>query len=110
MSDLKFVVVETEHGLVKGDRRSTVLGMDFINFQGIPYMKAPKGELRFKAPQAPEKWNEPFDATLDCPSFPNFDIMAKKAIGQEDAGCINVFTKNTTPNKLYPVMAYVSKN
>ncbi|KAG5667649.1 hypothetical protein PVAND_015623 [Polypedilum vanderplanki] len=107
MSLEKFVTVNTQHGPVKGDRRTTILGMDYINFQGIPYMKAPIGKLRFRAPVEPEKWTETFDATQDCPSFPSFDSYLKKATGIEDAGCINVFTKNVKPNNLYPVLVYI---
>jgi carboxylesterase type B len=111
MSLDKFVTVSTQHGPVKGDRRTTFLGVDYVNFQGIPYMKAPLGELRFRAPVEPEKWTEAFDATQECPSFPNFDQMVHhKAVGIEDGGRVNVMTKNVKPNVPYPVLVYVSLN
>jgi carboxylesterase type B len=108
MSLDKFVTVSTQHGPVKGDHRTTFLGVDYVNFQGIPYMKAPLGELRFRAPVKPEKWSEAFDATQECPSFPINDMLANKTVGIEDGGRINVFTKNVKPNVLYPVLVYVS--
>ncbi|KAG5667650.1 hypothetical protein PVAND_015624 [Polypedilum vanderplanki] len=107
MSLEKFVTVNTQHGPVKGDRRTTILGMDYINFQGIPYMKAPVGKLRFRAPVEPEKWTETFDATQDCPSFPNYDSNLKKTTGIEDGGRINVFTKEIRTSNLYPVLVYI---
>lgn len=109
MSLDKFVTVSTQYGPVKGDRRSTMLGVDYFNFQGIPYMKSASGKLRFRAPVEPESWIDEFDATKDCPSFPIVDMMTQKIVGTEDAGCVNVFTKNVKPSKLYPVLVYVSR-
>jgi carboxylesterase type B len=103
----EFVIVETEYGSVKGDKRSTESGDVYCNFQGIPYMKAPLGNLRFKAPVKPENWSEVYDATKDCPSYVITEFKTNRIKGQEDAGFINVFTKNTTPEKPFPVMAYV---
>ena len=48
MESNKFVIVDTEYGPVKGAKKVTVLGNNYINFQGIPYMKAPIGKLRFR--------------------------------------------------------------
>ncbi|KAG5667651.1 hypothetical protein PVAND_015625 [Polypedilum vanderplanki] len=107
MSLEKFVTVNTQHGPVKGDRRTTILGMDYINFQGIPYMKAPVGKLRFRAPVEPEKWTETFDATQDCPPFPIYDMMVQKIVGIEDGGRINVFTKELRSTNFYPVLVYI---
>ena len=42
------VIVSTEYGPVKGVHSVTVLGVDYVKFQGIPYMKAPLGKLRFR--------------------------------------------------------------
>ena len=107
MSSGDFVIVETEYGPVKGVLKSTVLGMDFYNFQGIPYMKAPVGKLRFRDAQPPEKWTEPLEPREL--TFPIFDFLALKNDGQEDAGIINVYTKNVQPETKLPVMIWVSK-
>lgn len=107
MSLNKFVTVETEYGRVKGIRKETVLGVDYISFQGIPYMKPALGELRFKDAQPPNKWTE-FDATHNCPSYVVSNMITQKPVGQEDAGVVNVFTKNVHPEKLIPVMVWVS--
>lgn len=45
----KFKVVETDNGAVRGVRNTTLLnGVLFYSFRGIPYAKAPIGDLRFK--------------------------------------------------------------
>lgn len=41
-----------------------------INFKGIPYGKAPVGDLRFRAPQPHEGWEgirEATEHTVVCP-------------------------------------------
>lgn len=48
MASNEFVFVDTEYGPVKGVNKVSVLGNNYINFQGIPYMKAPTGKLRFR--------------------------------------------------------------
>lgn len=109
MSLEKFVVVNTQYGPVKGDRRSTLLGVDYINFQCIPYMRAPLGKLRFRSPVEPEVWTEPLDATKSCPQYPIFEAMfTNSVIGVEDAGFVNIFTKDVKPKSLLPVLVYVS--
>lgn len=107
MSESNFIIVQTENGSVKGDRRTTILGVEYCNFQGIPYMKPPLGSLRFKSPVPVENWSDVFDATKDCPSYFITQFITNEIKGQENAGVVNVFTKNTTPEKLYPVMVYV---
>ncbi|CAO1344150.1 unnamed protein product [Diamesa hyperborea] len=107
MASEQFVIVDTEYGPVKGAKKVTVLGNNYINFQGIPYMKPTTGKLRFREAQAPEKWNEPLDATVDYVGYPCFDVISMKTEGQEDAGVINVYTKNVNPGKAYPVMVWI---
>lgn len=43
----KLVQVYTEYGIIEGIRKKSFLDTDYISFQGIPYIKAPVGELRF---------------------------------------------------------------
>lgn len=42
------IIVKTTQGLVKGIRKTSILGKYFYRFRGIPYAKAPIGDLRFK--------------------------------------------------------------
>lgn len=48
MTSNECVIVSTEYGPVKGIHSVTVLGVGYVKFQGIPYMKAPLGKLRFR--------------------------------------------------------------
>lgn len=109
MSSSEFVVVETENGPVRGVKKSSILGLNYINFLGIPYMKAPVGKLRFCDAQQPEKFVEPFDASREL-SFPIFDFFENKLEGQEDVGVINVFTKDVSIDRKLPVMVWVIEN
>lgn len=99
------LIVDTEYGPVKGIKKTSVLGRDYFNFQGIPYMKAPIGKLRFRDAEAPDKWSSPFDATVEPSSYviPNW-ITDNKIEGREDAGIINVFTPYLRSDKPLPVM------
>ena len=58
-------VVETQHGLVLGREKNGVL-----MFNGIPYAAPPAGPRRFKAPVAPEPWDEVRDCTRFGPAAP----------------------------------------
>ena len=61
-------VVDTGYGPVRGVDRSR------INvFKGIRYAAPPVGDLRFRAPEPPERWTEVADATeygFACPQPP----------------------------------------
>ncbi|OBK11537.1 carboxylesterase/lipase family protein [Mycobacterium asiaticum] len=58
-------VVETTHGPVRGstDGRVTI-------WKGIRYAAPPVGDLRFRAPEPPERFTEVFDATSFGPACP----------------------------------------
>lgn len=48
-------VVKTKQGEVEG---VMVEGFDVISWKGLPYAKPPLGELRWKAPQSPDSWED----------------------------------------------------
>lgn len=101
-----FTIVETEYGPVKGSRKSSVLGRNYFNFQGIPFMKAPLGKLRFRDAEAPVKWVEPLDASQEPPGYCMRSFLNYKDGGREDAAVVNVYTPNTKPNNPMPVMVW----
>ncbi len=103
-----FEIVETQYGPVRGIHKNSSLGTDYISFQGIPYMTAPLGVLRFKDARMPKSWTEPFNATEEPPSYCQFNMISFEREGQENAGTINVYTKKIEKDKLRPVMVYVS--
>lgn len=100
-------IVNTEYGQVKGLQIQSELGFNYFGFRGIPYMKQPLGKLRFQEAQAPEKWNDVFDASQKIPSYVMTSFMTREPEGQENAAIINVFTKNLRPQSKLPVMIWV---
>ncbi|CAG9805086.1 unnamed protein product [Chironomus riparius] len=101
-----FEIVQSEFGPIKGIHKKLALDTECIVFQSIPYMKAPVGNLRFREARPTDKWEEPLDATGEILAFPSF-YEGIGAIGQEDAGILNVFTKNLKPVKPTPVMVWI---
>ncbi|HEY7271081.1 MAG TPA: carboxylesterase/lipase family protein, partial [Dehalococcoidia bacterium] len=57
--------VSTSYGRLRG-----VQGDGVIAFKGIPFAAAPQGDLRFRAPQPPAKWDGVRDARAVGPSCP----------------------------------------
>lgn len=51
-------MIETKYGKVEGIDRG-----EYLEYRGIPYAKAPVGELRWKAPQRPERFEGVYKAT-----------------------------------------------
>nr|XP_019531286.2 esterase B1-like isoform X2 [Aedes albopictus] len=101
------LIIDTKYGPVRGTSRKSLLGQEYLSFQGIPYAKAPVGELRFKPPIAPKKWTKPLDCTHQSPPCYHFDHRVNKIVGSEDSLKINVFTKTVNPPKPLPVMVYI---
>lgn len=102
-----FITVDTEYGPVKGVTTLSILGRNFVRFQGIPYMRPPIGKLRFRDAQPPDNWTSEFDATKQPPSYLQQSFMTQKVQGQEDAGVINVYTPYVSPKALLPVMVFI---
>ena len=110
-------VVKTENGWVRGipaaDPRITA-------FKGIPFAKAPVGDLRWKAPQPAENW----EGIRDCYTFGNIamqeipggdpnDLYSKEwhvdsevPMG-EDCLNLNIWTPAKTGDEKFPVMVWI---
>ncbi len=58
-------VVDTTYGPVRGVDDGVV-----ASWKAVRYAAAPVGDLRWRAPQAPTPWTEPFDATRVGPVCP----------------------------------------
>lgn len=94
-------VVCTEHGAVRGIVEGRTLA-----FKGIPYAKAPVGQLRWKPPLAAARWNGVRDGSqygAVCPQ-----IIAGEVIGEEDCLYVNVWRPREQPNHLLPVMVWLN--
>ncbi|XP_066249272.1 esterase B1-like [Euwallacea similis] len=104
------IVVQVEQGRLKGASGKDYRGGQFYKFMGIPYAKAPVGDLRFKAPQPPEPWEGTRNATKEGPECPSSDMYFTYFIGSED-NCLNlnVYTKELPQNTLLkkPVMFWI---
>ena len=64
--------VTIDTGPLKGAMLQSKGGAEVGFFGGIPYAQPPVGELRWRAPQAPDSWVECRDATTYGPSCPQF--------------------------------------
>ncbi len=91
--------VETKLGKVAGKE----LGGDVITWYGIPYGKSPMGELRWKAPEAPEAWSE----TLDCTEAVDkaIQLSSGEVVGTED--CLNLTVTSKVGHAGKPVLVFV---
>lgn len=79
------MVVKVKQGLVRGVREN-----GYTVYKGIPYAKAPVGELRWKAPQDTEPWEGIFEANewgCRCwqSNHPKNSFWAKEFYPDEDA-------------------------
>jgi carboxylesterase type B len=99
-------VIETTFGPIKGCIKNSTFSRDFWNFQGVPYMKAPLGNLRFREPEVPEAWKEAIDCTNESKGYCQKLPVTLKKIGVEDAGILNVYYPAEANGPL-PVLAYI---
>ena len=79
-------------------------------FMGIPYAKAPTGELRFAPPQKTEPFASVLKANSFCPIFPQLGFLATKSSQRmsENALCLNIFRpKNATAASKLPVYVWI---
>lgn len=104
---LQHPVVDTAHGPVRGvDDGSAVA------WKGVRYAAPPVGELRFRAPEPPQRWTEVLDATAYgsvCPQppVPNFPLDLGAA-QSEDCLFVNVWAPSgTAPGDAKPVMVWL---
>jgi para-nitrobenzyl esterase len=108
LADNRPVTVKIDAGPLVG---ATADGVS--TFKGVPFAKPPLGALRWKAPQAPEKWREPRDATqFQLPCVQPTDPEGKRPNGggvsgktSEDCLYLNVFAPANA--KRAPVMLWL---
>jgi para-nitrobenzyl esterase len=108
MSEQNTVEVETAYGRVAG-----LVEDGIARFLGMPYARAPIGELRFAAPVAPEPWQgvraaHAFGATAPKPPLGGRlgEIIADPDIEGDEWLNLNVWTPNPDGARL-PVLVWI---
>ncbi|XP_047737664.1 uncharacterized protein LOC108668005 [Hyalella azteca] len=95
------IQVRTELGVVTGTLEFSSqpttppsYGRRYYSFRGLPYVKAPVGELRWAAPQPLEGgWpGGAVDGRRHKAFCPQYDHDQKKVVGEEDCLFLNVYT------------------
>ncbi|MFB7937986.1 carboxylesterase family protein, partial [Streptomyces sp. NPDC056049] len=101
-------LVTTTRGPVRGERRED----GTYRFLGIPYAEPPVGALRFAAPEPPEPWTEPLDATAYGPTaqrrpFAEVTTIPEPSVPGAGVLNLNVFTPDTAPAEGLPVLVWI---
>ncbi|XP_050094035.1 uncharacterized protein LOC126576773 [Anopheles aquasalis] len=99
-------LVQIENGPIIGERRE-----HFYAFEGLPYAKAPLGELRF-APSEPysDRWTEPRNATHLGPFCMQWNHLVPgkdKLLGEEDCLYANVYTTSLDESAGLSTIVYI---
>lgn len=102
------LTVGIEQGIIAGFIDSTT---NLSQFFGVPYAKPPIGDLRWKAPQAMEKWN----GVKTCTKFADRavqhnvwgDMIYRSDDMSEDCLYLNIWSPNINPDKKLPVLVYI---
>ena len=104
-NDTVSLEVRTKQGTLEGFEQDGVK-----TFLGIPFAQAPVGELRWKAPQAPLKWEGVREAKTfgNDPMQPDIygDMSFRDPKRSEDCLYLNVWTTAKTTKDKLPVLIY----
>lgn len=104
-NDTVSLEVRTKQGTLEGFEQDGVK-----TFLGIPFAQAPVGELRWKAPQAPLKWEGVREAKTfgNDPMQPDIygDMSFRGPKRSEDCLYLNVWTTAKTTKDKLPVLIY----
>lgn len=101
------LTVQTKYGPVSGQVEKGTR-----EFLGVPYAAPPVGDLRWRPPEAPEAWTEPFEATdfgKTCAQNEDLGTFAAPS-KSEDCLYLNVFIPedlDTSTDAKLPVMVWI---
>ncbi len=107
-------VLSTDKGEVEGIYNSET---GIYSYKGIPFAKAPIGELRWKAPKPADEWEGTFDATEFGPicmqrepvpfSMWTQEFIAPAGNMSEDCLNLNIWTKEGSVDAKRPVIVFI---
>ena len=99
--------VSIEQGNLQGSLDSSA---KVFSFKGIPFAAPPLGDLRWRPPQTPAKWQGTRNAQQfgnQCMQKPLYSDMQFRSSGvSEDCLYLNVWTPVTSKDKKLPVLVY----
>ncbi len=95
-------VIRTEYGRVKGILDDN----NILSWKGIPFAKPPVGDLRWKRPEKPDRWDGVKQTVEFCDECTQYAADAKDIIGSEDCLYLNVWRPNSKKTKL-PVYFWI---
>ncbi|XP_065087801.1 venom carboxylesterase-6-like [Ochlerotatus camptorhynchus] len=105
-SDDDLVIVQTGNGPLRGVNRGS-----YYAFEGIPYAKAPVGDLRLAASELnDERWDEPRDATeqrSECLQWSHFEEGEDRTTGEEDCLFLNIYTTSLNSTEPLPTIFFI---
>ena len=102
--------VRVDGGLLSG---STGITSDIMVYKGVPYAAPPMGDLRWRAPKPPAKWDgirksTEFSATCMQTPYPEGSpYRAAPEPVSEDCLYLNIWTGAKTPRENRPVMVWI---
>jgi para-nitrobenzyl esterase len=99
------VALKIDQGVLNGETED-----DVQVFKNIPYVAAPIGDLRWRAPQPGPVWTGARDATEFgpvCPQNQHPSAFIPKLPYAEDCLSLNVWSPNTTSATKLPVMVWI---
>lgn len=95
-------LVETRMGPVQGMEAQR----DTWSWKGIPYAEPPLGQMRFRAPQDPAPWSEPFSADAYGERCTQYSQDGTALVGSEDCLTLNVWRPQSEARDL-PVYVWI---
>ncbi|XP_055613339.1 venom carboxylesterase-6-like [Uranotaenia lowii] len=103
----KFLVVPTGNGPIRGELRGA-----YYAFEGIPFAKAPVGDLRLAAPVLNDAhWKEPLDALKPGPACIQWSHLIKnesnRLMGEEDCLYLNIYVSTISHKDPLPTVVHI---
>lgn len=104
-ADAAKIAIRIDQGILNGETED-----DVQVFKNIPFVAAPVGDLRWRAPQPGPSWTGARDATEFgpiCPQNQHVSQFIPKLPQSEDCLSLNVWSPNTTSAAKLPVMVWI---